>query len=647
MKVDFRRLTWENYPSTETPINADNLNRLEEGVAGLYSDVHDIEQELGGGVGEYVADWLNEHVDPAGSAVVVDDTLTIEGAAADAKKAGDEISSLKEESSKIDSYFVSGINLFNPNDPDLVENVELKNSGATAEKTGYFASGFIPVIPGGTLCCNYPTGTYGSASSMVTYDANKQRGGYTQCERFTDANGYNYIRKTFPADTTAKFVRMTGYMPEMSYYMYVYADEMPATYVPYTDDVSLSDSVKVPFSNVKNVSVSKDGVKFIQPKPVNLVDLSAVVPGILKNSSTNGGIDANDAWVTTDYIPVKPGATYALFIFPGVYYGANFVGVPVYDENHVQIARVKQEGGSVAKIADRVTITIPNQTNAKYIRTSYYKTYTDNPKRWWACQIFEESAWPTDMYIPYDNSDKLIGVGLEYAESAKYNPLFGKSAMWNGDSICAADNDSLGGWPGRIAVANGMMFKNYGISGGTVAENTTASHSVSATLVTMILEFPDADYVIIEGGTNDADILGDTGIGTFDADDFTDTYINALDRNTFSGALESIFYRLVTQMKGKHIGYLIPQKMGHTEVLVTRRRQYFDRAKAIAQKWGIPVLDLWNDLYFNWRLSAHWDQTMTTAENEEAGNLYVDGQHLTTKGYEIQSPIIAEWMQTF
>ena len=159
MKVDFRRLTWENYPSEETPINADNLNRLEEGVAGLYSDMAGIEEGIGSfkdetsaqvgamqtrlttmegdidsfqeitlgqvgsmqtmvtsmenglptmvgeqidtkfgdDIGDNVTAWLTEHVTPSGSAVVVDDTLTIQGAAADAKKTGDKISGLKED----------------------------------------------------------------------------------------------------------------------------------------------------------------------------------------------------------------------------------------------------------------------------------------------------------------------------------------------------------------------------------------------------------------------------------------------------------------------------------------------------------------------------------------------------------------------
>lgn len=46
-------------------------------------------------IGEATQDWLDEHLEPGGS-VPIDDTLTIAGAAADAKKTGDEISELKE-----------------------------------------------------------------------------------------------------------------------------------------------------------------------------------------------------------------------------------------------------------------------------------------------------------------------------------------------------------------------------------------------------------------------------------------------------------------------------------------------------------------------------------------------------------------------
>ena len=44
--VDYERLIWEDYPSEDTPINAENLNHLEEGVAGLYHDYTALEKEV-------------------------------------------------------------------------------------------------------------------------------------------------------------------------------------------------------------------------------------------------------------------------------------------------------------------------------------------------------------------------------------------------------------------------------------------------------------------------------------------------------------------------------------------------------------------------------------------------------------------------
>ena len=199
MKVDFRRLTWENYPSEETPINADNLNRLEEGVAGLYSDMAGIEEgidsfkdetsaqvgamqtrlttmegdidsfqeitlgqvgsmqtrvtsmenglptmvseqidnKFGDDIGDNVTSWLTEHVTPSGSAVVVDDTLTIAGAAADAKKTGDEISFVKEALNA-----VSNGNIY------ILDNLNLNkfinaSTGKLAPYTGWNATDFV------------------------------------------------------------------------------------------------------------------------------------------------------------------------------------------------------------------------------------------------------------------------------------------------------------------------------------------------------------------------------------------------------------------------------------------------------------------------------------------------------------------------
>ena len=556
----------------------------------------------------------------------------------------EDVADLKDDFNVVNDYFISGINMFNPDDPDIINNVELNSNGTTSAKTGYFASGFYPVIAGKTICCHYPTATYGSASKIVLYNSDKERISYVPAsERLTDINGHTYIKYTFSSTSEASYFRLTGYINNMSFYMYVYASSMPATYSPYQPYDLLSDNVKVKYANIINVSVSQEQTDFIKKSPKNLNDLSTMEVGVINNSSSNGDLDSTVTnWMSTDYIAVEAGKTYILAIALGNYYGSGFKGICYYDANKAYKGHIIPTNGiQTSEVVD--TFTAPS--DASYIRTSYRKASIENPKGWYWTQIFNGSVW-SGMYLAYDGEERLQGAGLTTEYSKDFNCLYGKSAMWNGDSICAADNDAGGGWPFRIGTNNGMYVKNYAIAGGCITENVGTAHSVCGTLDTMLTEFPDADYIIIEGGTNDADIIGAEGLGTFDADDFSTSYITSLDRDTFSGALESVFYRLVTQMKGKHIGFLIPQKMGHTASLVEIRRTFFDRAIDICKKWGIPYLDLWNDYYFNWELSAHWNQEMSTTENEDAGNLYLDGQHLTTTGYSIQSPVIAEWMKT-
>lgn len=235
--------------------------------------------------------------------------------------------------------------------------------------------------------------------------------------------------------------------------------------------------------------------------------------------------------------------------------------------------------------------------------------------------------------------------------------LQGKTILWNGDSICAG-NAWRGNWASRIGDRNGMVWKNYAVGGGTVTEHPPISksgqerHSVSGTLDRMYAEFPNADYIVIEGGTNDADLLGNalngregTRLGSFSPLDFSGNY----DADTFCGALESIFYRATRYWMGKKLCYIVAQKMcgsSSRTAVYQNRRLYFDEAVKICIKWGIPYLDLWNGCCLNPFLPWMYDGTKTTQQNDQENTgFYADGQHLTSRGYDYTAEIIETWLQ--
>ncbi len=234
------------------------------------------------------------------------------------------------------------------------------------------------------------------------------------------------------------------------------------------------------------------------------------------------------------------------------------------------------------------------------------------------------------------------------------NKLHGKTIIWNGDSICQGSS-RWGAWADRIAAKNELKaWKNYAIGGGTIVENAPAHisgkarHSVSATLAQMHAEFPDADYIILEGGTNDADLLGritegeiSPRFGTFDPDDYTGEY----DRDTFCGALESIFYRAKLLWPDAKICFIVAQKMGINAAASNNRYAYFEVAMQICEKWEIPYLNLWDDCELDPTLPHMYDPDKSVEENEQL-SMYKDGQHLTAAGYDLTSDIIDSWLKT-
>lgn len=195
-----------------------------------------------------------------------------------------------------------------------------------------------------------------------------------------------------------------------------------------------------------------------------------------------------------------------------------------------------------------------------------------------------------------------------------------------------------------------MNWHNVGISGGTITSETygsdgSAKHWLSSYIDTIHQNYPELDYLILEGGTNDADMLRNTDrIGAINLKDYSGNY----DKTTFCGALDTLFYKAINYYPNAKIGFIVAHKMyqqttrGYDTEVEPKNytREFFDMAIKACQKWGIPYIDLWNESALNPLLSCFYNTSDTS------NNAYTDGQHLTAKGYDIISPKIESWIRT-
>lgn len=278
------------------------------------------------------------------------------------------------------------------------------------------------------------------------------------------------------------------------------------------------------------------------------------------------------------------------------------------------------------------------------VNLGYKDAYNDDPNK----MYFSESEYFEENYqqggYAFDEGCLLTKAQLDYVSNHK---LIGKTIVFDGDSIGAGESNRPS-WGKRILDKYVCKGKNYSIGGGTITSNLftssdVARHWISTSIDTIIEEYPQLDYLILEGGTNDADLDHEFELGTLDETNFTGPF----DRNTFYGALDYIFQKVVTTYPEAKIGFIIAQKMGRTDYdSFTNRRKFFDYVIQACVKWGIPYLDLWNGCKLNPGIKTYWDEDLTKEENEAQGKYYVDGQHLTNKGYEFVTDLIEEWMKS-
>ena len=212
------------------------------------------------------------------------------------------------------------------------------------------------------------------------------------------------------------------------------------------------------------------------------------------------------------------------------------------------------------------------------------------------------------------------------------NPLFGKSVLFVGDSLCEAycERDTeyadVRGWAGRIMVKNKMTGINKSLGGASIG-NCRGENLVYKQLVDMTGS--SYEYLIIEGGANDAWDSAPVG-------DMTDGFDGPFDRDSFAGGLEATFAYAKKHFAGAKLGYIVTYQMpGAKFGRMEDMSEYFALSKKICDKWEIPYLDLYFDETFN----------RDVLKPETNVNL-PDFIHPNTAGYELLTPVIEDWMKT-
>lgn len=213
------------------------------------------------------------------------------------------------------------------------------------------------------------------------------------------------------------------------------------------------------------------------------------------------------------------------------------------------------------------------------------------------------------------------------------NPLYKKSVLFVGDSLCEAacelktkEYAPIAGWAGRIIRNNEMSGLNKSCGGASMSD-CRGWNIVINQLIEMTGN--DYDYVILEGGGNDA--WDSTPVGVM-----TDGFDGPFDRNTFAGGFESTIKYAKDNFKTAKFGFIVTFQMPSAPFgRMADMSEYFALSKKICEKWGISYVDL----FFDEKLNKELLKTHTS-------EFLPDFIHPNTDGYNILAPIINDWMKT-
>lgn len=338
---------------------------------------------------------------------------------------------------------------------------------------------------------------------------------------------------------------------------------------------------------VLNKEILVNGGNLFDKTSSNIINNAYVKP----NSESDSQREQSGYFITP-YIQVEQGKTYASVVNTYFFTETNALKVAVYNRNKEYVGFLTAIGTDTTDTKSYKMAFTVNQASftpvytssatiddVVYIRLSYMTLYIDS------YMLVEGNNYPSE-YREYGDSVYSITI-----DSTKIkNKLTGKIISFIGDSICAGHyvdpekTQKMGGYGKIIAERNGMIYENLGVHGATITSNT-GKHCISTSIENMRA---DADYIILEGGVNDASL--NVALGNITSD-----YTSDFDITTFAGAFEHMLKTAILRYPGKKIGYIFTHKIS-PRYLVTdiygAEETHYTIAKKCCEKWGVSYVDL-------------------------------------------------------
>ena len=276
---------------------------------------------------------------------------------------------------------------------------------------------------------------------------------------------------------SAYYIKIVGSINKIDEIMLTPSETLPNKYIDYNNyTVNITDSKLM--DNIINKTYRKTGINdttFLRKVIANKVLNEPLESGFI---GTKGDVIPNDSCKVTNFIEVLPNTTYKR---NDTWYGG------AYNENKEFIETFK---------CNKSTAITPE--NCKYVRLSYSNESINDGIYLYKVQNNVALIDDVVEFVKEDDARALANQLGKYISNFT-NILNGKSALYFGDSICYGEG-YRGGYAKLISENNNMSYINKGVSGATI----TRREGTSCILDSVLSSNDTADYIILEGGTNDA-----------------------------------------------------------------------------------------------------------------------------------------------